>query len=81
MVLRGVNGVGVVEDGSVGRLGIEDALRVSPNVERLEADQNLQDAVLTAYHLMTILFEQTYNTKVIWSDSGRWWTRSWKRAA
>jgi ClpP class serine protease len=46
------------------------------NVEDLEATQELQDAVLTAYHLMTILFEKTPAAKILLSDAGRLWIKN-----
>lgn len=46
-------------------------------VEELEADQNLQDWVLTAYHLMTIMFEQSPATKLLWSNHRRTWLKNW----
>ncbi len=45
-------------------------------VEDLEERQDLQDAVLTAYHIMTIMFEQTACTKMIRSGSGQSWMKS-----
>ncbi|WP_163184693.1 serine protease [Cellulosimicrobium sp. SL-1] len=46
-------------------------------VEDLEASQGVQEAVLTAYHLMTILFEQTSFTKILGSDVGKNWIKNW----
>jgi hypothetical protein len=46
-------------------------------IEDLEDDQRLQDEVLTSYHLMTLGFEQSAIAKVIWSNSGRSWIKSW----
>lgn len=45
-------------------------------VDDLEDNQALQEAVLTAYHLMTILFEQGPLTKMIWADTGRTWLKN-----
>lgn len=42
----------------------------------LEDNQQLQ-AVLTAYHLMTIAFEQGPTSKLILADTGRAWVKSW----
>ena len=44
-------------------------------VERLEDDQALQTAVLTAYHLMTLIFERTSCLKFISSDKGTMWLK------
>lgn len=46
-------------------------------VEDLEADQTLQEAVLTAYHMITIVFEKTPVAKMILSDRGRVWLKNW----
>lgn len=44
--------------------------------EELEANQDLQEAVLTAYHVMTIFFEQSAAAKFIWSSHGRTWMKN-----
>jgi hypothetical protein len=49
-------------------------------VEELEADGALQEAVLTAYHLTTILFEQSLTSKLLWSDKGRTWMKNFQAA-
>lgn len=41
-------------------------------VEDLEDDQDLQEAVLTLYHLTTIIFEKSPATKLLRSSSGLW---------
>lgn len=46
-------------------------------VEDLEDDQQLQEAVLTAYHLATIIFEKTPATKILLSHHGRMWVKNW----
>jgi Serine dehydrogenase proteinase len=45
--------------------------------EELEASQDLQEAVLTAYHVMTIMFEQSPAAKLLWSNHGRTWLKNW----
>ena len=45
-------------------------------VEDLEANQALQDAALTAYHMMTIVFEKGPGSKLLVSDSGRMWMKN-----
>ena len=45
-------------------------------IEDLEADQALQEAVLTAYHLATIGFEKSQASKVIWGSTGAAWIKS-----
>ncbi|NSY10850.1 S49 family peptidase [Agrobacterium vitis] len=45
-------------------------------VTDLEDDQDLQEYVLTAYHVMTILFEMSPASKTIFSNSGRTWIKN-----
>lgn len=45
-------------------------------VEDLEDDQELQEAVLTAYHLMTLLFEHGPAVKTFWSHHGKAWVKN-----
>ncbi|HFE53660.1 MAG TPA: serine protease [Bacteroidetes bacterium] len=59
------------------RIDREEAKRQGLVVEDLEDDQDLQEAVLTAYHLMTIAFEKTPATKVIESNHDRRWIKNW----
>lgn len=42
----------------------------------LEDDQNLQEHVLTSYHLMTLLFEKSPSCKIITSDAGKTWIKN-----
>lgn len=49
-------------------------------VEDLESDQELQEAVLTSYYLMTINFEKSLTTKILWSDIGLTWMKPFARA-
>jgi hypothetical protein len=46
-------------------------------VEDLEADQALQDQVSTAYHLATIIFEQTPAAEFMLNDTRRAWVKNW----
>ncbi len=46
------------------------------NIEDLEDAQNLQDAVLTAYHLLTIMFEKSHALKILASHQGRRWIKN-----
>jgi hypothetical protein len=39
--------------------------------------QDLQDAVLTTYHLMTLLLSTTLLTRVFWTDAGSNWNKTW----
>ena len=58
------------------RIGRSEARQRGVKIEDLESDQQLQDNVLTAYHLMTIMFETGPATKVLWSDHGRTWIKN-----
>lgn len=46
----------------------------------IEDNQDLQDAVLTAYHLVTIIFERTPTSKVMFSHQGQSWIKNWAPA-
>jgi hypothetical protein len=46
-------------------------------VDDIEPDARLQDAVLTMYHVSTIVFEQSPTAKLLWSSSGRTWMKNW----
>lgn len=59
------------------RIGRDEAAAQGLVIEELESDQQLQEAVLTVYHLMTIWFEQTIGTKMIWSSTGNQWIKNW----
>lgn len=59
------------------RIGIDEARAQGLTVAQLEDDQHLQEAVLTLYHILTILVEQTPTTKLISSGGGRNWIKSW----
>jgi hypothetical protein len=59
------------------RIDRDEARSVGIQVVDLESDQDLQDAVLTAYHAMTILFEQTVMVKAVWSNTQRQWLKQW----
>lgn len=50
-------------------------------VEDLEDNQDLQDAVLTAYHLFTILAEQTLLAKIMASNNGRLFLKNFMQPA
>jgi hypothetical protein len=59
------------------RIGLAEAAAQGVRVEALETSQELQDAVLTAYHLMTIAVERGPATKVMATDTGRSWLKNW----
>lgn len=64
------------------RIGRDEARDAGVVVEDLEGDdrQDLQEAVLTAYHLMTLVFEQSPTGKVILSDTGNSWIKNFQSA-
>jgi hypothetical protein len=46
-------------------------------VDDLEDDQALQEAVLTLYHMMTIVFQNGATTKLLMSTTGSAWMKQW----
>jgi enoyl-CoA hydratase/carnithine racemase len=58
------------------RIDRAEARHVGLVVEDLEDSQELQEAVLTAYHLVTLFFEQTMASKILWSHHGRAWVKN-----
>lgn len=58
------------------RIDRDEARRNHLVVEDLEDDQNLQEAVLTAYHIATVLFEKGPATKLLVSNAGRMWVKN-----
>ena len=58
------------------RIGREEAASQGVVVEELESSQDLQEAVLTLYHVMTLVFEQTPAAKLVWTDAGRSWMKN-----
>jgi hypothetical protein len=63
------------------RIGRDEAKSHGVAVTALEDSQDLQEAVLTVYHLMTILFEQTAITKLLWSQTNRTWVKNLPQSA
>jgi membrane-bound ClpP family serine protease len=59
------------------RIGIDEALEQGVVVEKLEDNQALQEAVLTLYHVFTIIVEQTSITKLLTSGPDRQWVKNW----
>lgn len=65
------------QHGSHGRrVDRDEANQLDLVVEELEQSQDLQDAVLTAYHTMTIMFENTGISKLILSSTDRNWLKT-----
>jgi len=59
------------------RIDREEAKAQNVIVEDLEDNQTLQDLVLTAYHITTLIFEKTPAAKMLVSDSNRVWIKNW----
>jgi hypothetical protein len=59
------------------RIDRDEARKEKLEIEDLEKDQNLQDAVLTAYHLVTMIFQRTPTTKLIINDSNKLWLNNY----
>ena len=60
------------------RIGHEECAEVGLTVEALEDDQDFQDEVLTAYHLLTIVFEQTTAVKIVRNHNGQSWVKNFQ---
>lgn len=60
------------------RIGIDECEYVGLVVERLEEDQEFQDEVLTAYHLLTIVFEQSPAVKIVRNHNGQGWVKNFE---
>ncbi len=58
------------------RIDRDEARSKNVVVEDLEASQDLQEAVLTAYHLITILFEKSAASKLLISNHSRMWVKN-----
>ena len=57
------------------RIGAEKLEELGLKLELLERDQNLQNDVLTAYHVMTLIFEMGPSIKFIASNRGKMWIK------
>ena len=57
------------------RIGAAKLAELGLNLLFLEEDQDLQNDVLTAYHLMTLIFEMTPSVKFIASNRGKMWVK------
>ena len=58
------------------RIGREEARAQGLTILDLEDDQDLQEAVLTVYHLVALLFEKSPTTKLIVSDRMNSWVKN-----
>ena len=57
------------------RIGTAKLQELGIKLELLEKGQALQNDVLTAYHLMTLIFETTASLKFIASNKGKMWAK------
>lgn len=57
------------------RIDIGALKKQGVNVDALEEQQDLQEEVLTVYHLMTLLFEWSRAYKIVMNQSGAFWYR------
>ena len=57
------------------RIGADKLAELGVKLELFEDDQELQNEVMTAYHLMTLIFESGPSTKFIGSDGGKMWVK------
>lgn len=60
------------------RIDRDEARSIGVKIESLEDQADLQEAVLTAYHLVTLLFEQTPSTRVLLTDTGNRWMKNFQ---
>lgn len=58
------------------RIGKRKLQELGIKLEFLEDNQNLQNDVLTAYHLMTLIFEMMNSVKFIASSKGKFWIKN-----
>lgn len=58
------------------RIDSSEAKSQGLKIEDLESSQDLQEAVLTAYHLMTIIFEKSPALKVLSSQQSKRWVKN-----
>lgn len=57
------------------RIGAGEIQQLGIKLKWLEEDQELQEAVLTAYHVVTLFFETQNSVKLIATNSGRSWIK------
>lgn len=59
------------------RIDREEARGLGVNIHDMEDNQELQEEVLTVYHLMTIAFQRSPSTKLLESTAGGRWVKNW----
>ncbi len=57
------------------RIGVAKLEELGIKLESLEGNQDLQNDVLSSYHLMTLIFEMSPSLKFIASDKGKMWVK------
>ena len=57
------------------RIGAAKLQQLGLKLKFLEDDHNLQNHILTSYHLMTMIFEMTPSLKFIASNTGKMWVK------
>lgn len=62
------------------RIGMTDLQELGVNVIPLEDNQKLQEAILSAYHVMTVIFELTPSFKFIVNHKGKMWAKNTQQA-
>jgi len=63
------------------RIDRDEARKQGVVVRDLEANQELQEAVLTSYHVMTITIETSPAVKIMQNQLGRLWMKNHTEAA
>ena len=63
------------------RIDRDEARAQGLDVINLEDSQELQEAVLTLYHLTTIAIEKGFTSKILHSDSDKMYVKSWAPAS
>ena len=58
------------------RIGLQKMQELGVQTEMLEDNQALQDAVLSTYHVMTLIFDNNPITKIIVRNSGGVWVKN-----
>jgi len=58
------------------RIDRDQAAEQGVIIERLDDNQETQEAVLTLYHVITLVFEQTATARLIMNDAGRQWAKT-----
>lgn len=58
------------------RIGRDEASSQGLSIEEFERSQPLQDAILTAYHLATLIFEKSPTVKLISTNQGKMWVKT-----